>query len=156
MVMPPYVPVNVAPTLRTAETKDVPRIAAVIISAMDFSPHWTWRYPYRKQFPDVHRHQTEERIADYVKKSKDGICVALVSEVEIEVEVEVEPNAPTTENLLLKGGAKDKRRKEKQHIKEIVGVAIAQLPGTFVEPMTRVIKRTVSEGKEGEEKGKGI
>ena len=75
--------------------------------------------------------------------------------METEVDVEIEPNAAlTTEDLLLGGGnAKGKKRKEKQRRKEIVGVAIAQLPGTFVEPMTRVIKRTVHEGG-GE--GKGI
>jgi hypothetical protein len=110
---PPYV-------LRPARESDIESIVDLVVDAMATSPQWGYRAPYSRQYPEVHRAETAKRFHQALYDVAHGTWVLTVAEA-LPEGLNEEDRAAGAKNV-------------------IVGFFLYQLPGTIVEPHTRLLK----------------
>jgi hypothetical protein len=64
--------------VRLAESRDVDRVAAVYVDAMQDNPSWPYRFPYRKEYRDDHWTYQRDLMGLYISPEYNDWTVVIV------------------------------------------------------------------------------
>jgi len=58
-------------TFRNATFEDLDSITTIAIAGWEFDDQWSYRFPYRKEYPDDHWHYTRQRYIQYLNSVEE-------------------------------------------------------------------------------------